>query len=138
MPLPRRTLFGAGLAATLAGCAGPSSPAKPVLVEPDASAPAPPPGAVAPASKAAPYAQPVTDVLTRYLKLTRDNPHHPGYAGAVALVAVGGRPTLHAAVGDAVRYRAGPVELPAARRVRMRPDAIFDLASLTKVYTAIL
>ncbi|HEU4346962.1 MAG TPA: serine hydrolase domain-containing protein, partial [Actinoplanes sp.] len=46
--------------------------------------------------------------------------------------------TLHAAVGDAVRYRAGPVELPAARRVRMRPDAIFDLASLTKVYTAIL
>ena len=41
-------------------------------------------------------------------------------------------------MGDAVRYKAGPVELPAAQRVKMRPDAIFDLASLTKVYTALL
>ena len=42
------------------------------------------------------------------------------------------------AVGDALRYRAGPVELPAAQRVKVRPDSIFDLASLTKVYTAML
>ena len=45
---------------------------------------------------------------------------------------------LRTAVGDAVRYKAGPVELPASQRVKMREDAIFDLASLTKVYTAIL
>jgi CubicO group peptidase (beta-lactamase class C family) len=87
---------------------------------------------------AAPYAEAVDDVLTKYLKPTRDNPRHPGYAGAVALVTVDGRTTLHTAVGHAVRYRAGPVELPAGRRVVMRRDAIFDLASITKVYTAVL
>lgn len=84
------------------------------------------------------YAKAVTAVLTKYLKPTPDNPAHPGYAGAVALVLVDGRPALTTAVGDAVRYKAGPVELPAGQRVKMHEDAIFDLASLTKVYTAIL
>jgi CubicO group peptidase (beta-lactamase class C family) len=91
-----------------------------------------------PATTNAPYAEAVDDVLTKYLKPTPDNPAHPGYAGAVALVMVGGRTMLRTAVGDAVRYKAGPVELPTSQRVRMRDDAIFDLASLTKVYTAIL
>jgi CubicO group peptidase (beta-lactamase class C family) len=85
-----------------------------------------------------PYAARVQNALTKYLKPTPDNPRHPGYAGAVALVMVDGRTTLHSAVGDAVRYRAGPVELAASKRVPMRPDSIFDLASLTKVYTALL
>ncbi|WP_433231725.1 serine hydrolase domain-containing protein [Micromonospora sp. CA-248260] len=49
-----------------------------------------------------------------------------------------GESTDHLAVGEALRYGAGPVLLPAAKRVAMRPDSIFDLASLTKVYTAIL
>ena len=56
----------------------------------------------------------------------------------LALVVEDGRTTVHTAVGHAVRYKAGPVELPAAQRVAMRTDSIFDLASLTKVYTAIL
>jgi CubicO group peptidase (beta-lactamase class C family) len=148
VPLSRRALLAAGLTATLAGCAH-RSPAKPVWAQPVASgSPVPPVASRLPVPPvvsrtpvpptAVPYARPVTDVLTRYLRPTQDNPRHPGYAGAVALVAVDGRTTLHTAVGDAVRYQAGPVELPAGRRVRMRPDAIFDLASLTKVYTAIL
>jgi CubicO group peptidase (beta-lactamase class C family) len=104
-----------------------------VTVAPSRSAPIP-----QPVTTNAPYAKAVTDVLTKYLKPTPDNPDHPGYAGAVALVMVGGRTVLRTAVGDAVRYRAGPVELPASQRVKMREDAIFDLASLTKVYTTIL
>ena len=55
-----------------------------------------------------------------------------------ALVTVDGRTTLHTAVGHALRYRAGPVELAAGKRVAMRADSIFDLASVTKVYTALL
>jgi CubicO group peptidase (beta-lactamase class C family) len=51
---------------------------------------------------------------------------------------VDGKVKAHVAVGDALRYNAGPAELPAAKRVAMRPDSVFDLASLTKVYTAIL
>ncbi|MFI7545895.1 serine hydrolase domain-containing protein [Actinoplanes sp. NPDC049599] len=84
------------------------------------------------------YAARVQNALTKYLKPTPDNPRHPGYAGAVALVVADGQTTLHAAVGHALRYKAGPVELAAAKRVPMRPDSIFDLASLTKVYTALL
>jgi serine-type D-Ala-D-Ala carboxypeptidase len=150
--LPRRAVLGAGLAAaaaTLPGCgreqrraiwADPvagdvAAPAGPLDAAPSTSATAPP--AAAPAGTA-PYAKPVTDTLTKYLAPTRDNPRHPGYAGAVALVMVDNRTTLLTAVGDAVRYRAGPVELAAGKRVAMRTDAIFDLASLTKVYTAIL
>ncbi|WP_232323868.1 serine hydrolase domain-containing protein [Catenuloplanes japonicus] len=49
-----------------------------------------------------------------------------------------GLPLASATVGDALRYRAGPVELPAADREAMRADSILDLASITKVYTAIL
>jgi serine-type D-Ala-D-Ala carboxypeptidase len=93
---------------------------------------------VKPAAAVPAYAAQVNKTLTKYLKPTSDNPKHPGYAGAVALVQVNGKPTLHTAVGHALRYKAGPVELPASQRVAMRTDSIFDLASLTKVYTAIL
>ncbi|MFZ0267990.1 serine hydrolase domain-containing protein, partial [Caulobacter sp.] len=97
-----------------------------------------PPLPTAAATKAPPYAARVQNVLTKYLKPTPENPKHPGYAGAVALVMVDGKTTLHTAVGHALRYKAGPVELPAAQRVAAKPNSIFDLASLTKVYTAIL
>jgi CubicO group peptidase (beta-lactamase class C family) len=146
--LSRRTLLGAaGLStAALAGCG--RSAAAPVWAQPSAApvattpaaraaAPGAPP-APAPLTKAPPYAARVQNVLTKYLKPTPDNPGHPGYAGAVALVMVDGKTTLHTAVGHALRYKAGPVELPTSRRVAAKPDSIFDLASLTKVYTALL
>jgi CubicO group peptidase (beta-lactamase class C family) len=56
----------------------------------------------------------------------------------VALATVGGQVILRTAVGHALRYAAGPEELPAAERVAMRPDSVFDIASITKVYTAVL
>jgi CubicO group peptidase (beta-lactamase class C family) len=152
--LPRRALLGAGVAATaavLGGCAGKAAPVwtEPVAdagaAEPSARATGPRGGtAVRPGTTAVPrtarpaYAIDVSAILTRYLKPTPDNPRHPGYAGAVAQVTVGGTGTLQQAVGDALRYQAGPVELAPGKRVPMRVDSIFDLASLTKVYTAIL
>lgn len=148
MSLPRRLLLGAGLgagAAALAGC-GPSSRSAARWVAPAGSA-APSPAepssdAPTPASTAASgkpgYAADVTAVLHKYLRPTKDNPGHPGYAGAVAVVLEGGATRLEVAAGDAVRYAAGPVELPESKRVPMRTDAIFDLASITKVFTALM
>jgi CubicO group peptidase (beta-lactamase class C family) len=154
--LARRTVLGTGLAATaaaLTGCGRPSStPTGALWAEPAASSrPLVGDGgsssrAVQPANTTppvqtagrAPYAAQVTATLTKYLKPTKDNPKHPGYAGAVALVMQDSQIQLTTAVGDALRYAAGPVELAAAKRVAMRTDSIFDLASLTKVYTAIL
>jgi CubicO group peptidase (beta-lactamase class C family) len=149
--LSRRALLGSGIAGTaavLTGCghdatrSGPMGVIEPVAGEQAATSStvgAAQPRAAAPVASTTPAAAGmVKAVLTKYLKPTPDNPHHPGYAGAVALVLQDGRPKLTATVGYALRYRAGPVDLPTAKRVAMRADSIFDLASLTKVYTAIL
>ncbi|WP_328468221.1 beta-lactamase family protein [Actinoplanes sp. NBC_00393] len=133
MPITRRGVLGAGAAAalTLTGCGDRAR-----FVSPAAPSPSPsgsPPAAPEPFDPA-----PLRKVLTKYLKPTKANPRHPTYAGAVALVTVNGKVTAKVAVGHALRYGAGAVELPAARRVAMRADSIFDLASLTKIYTAIL
>ncbi len=141
-------MLGAGLAtaaAVLTGCgrgkAGAGGPtwAEPAHPSAAGNEPAQPSAAGrTPKAGGSDDAAKVAAILTRYLKPTADNPRHPGYAGAVALVLQDGRTRLTATVGDALRYRAGPVDLPARERVAMRPDSIFDLASLTKVYTAIL
>jgi CubicO group peptidase (beta-lactamase class C family) len=142
----RRTALGAGLAAATAGLAGCGPQPSPLWASPEETS-APPTGTPAPHRSSAPASSPpastagesrLTADLERFLKPTKENPKHPTYAGAVAVVMVDGKVTAEVAVGHAVRYSAGPVELPAARRVPMRPDSIFDLASLTKVYTAIL
>jgi CubicO group peptidase (beta-lactamase class C family) len=141
-PIHRRTLLRTGAvvaggvaAGALAACSRPTDPPKPParLVSPPSTASASPPARPAPA-----YGAALTATLTRYLAPTPENPKHPTYAGAVALVLVNGEPTAQIAVGDALRYRAGPIELPPGQRVAMRADSVFDLASITKVYTAIL
>ncbi|BCL12521.1 serine hydrolase domain-containing protein [Micromonospora sagamiensis] len=83
--------------------------------------------------------------LAAYLQPTPDHPGHPTYAGAVVLAAKDGVIVQHAAVGTAVRYAAvGPapglvgVELPADQQIPMRPDTIFDMASVSKLFTAIV
>ncbi|MEU7875617.1 serine hydrolase domain-containing protein [Dactylosporangium sp. NPDC049140] len=158
----RRAILGGGLAASvaaLAGCGG--DPAPPAGADPSGSASGVPADAAAAEPVAAdgvaglsasgspgaavsgqvlsaPYSGKLVDTLKHYLVPTTDNPKHPGYAGAVVLVNVGGKVTTLAAVGDALRYGAGPVELAAKSRVAMRPDSIFDVASVTKVFTTIL
>jgi CubicO group peptidase (beta-lactamase class C family) len=71
------------------------------------------------------------------------SPRHPWCAGAVVLAGRGRVVALHEAVGWAVRFAAYDehadrgVELPERDRVPMRPDTVFDLASLTKLFTAV-
>ncbi|MDQ4085674.1 MAG: serine hydrolase [Actinomycetota bacterium] len=74
------------------------------------------------------------DTLRAYLQ---PSPTRPMYAGAVALAARHGVVAVHDAAGHAVRYADADTELPPEQRVPMRRDTIFDLASLTKTFTAI-
>jgi CubicO group peptidase (beta-lactamase class C family) len=83
--------------------------------------------------------------LEKYLSPTPDHPDHPTYAGAVALAAKDGVVVQRTAVGKAVRYSAvGPppdragVELPASEQIPARTDTIFDLASLSKLFTVVV
>ncbi|MFC4035210.1 serine hydrolase domain-containing protein [Streptomyces polygonati] len=79
--------------------------------------------------------------LTAYL---RPAPEHPWCAGAVVLAGRGRVVALHEAIGWAVRYAGYEertergVELPRATWVKMRPDTVVDLASLTKLFTAVV
>ncbi|WP_282693813.1 serine hydrolase domain-containing protein [Streptomyces sp. CC208A] len=72
------------------------------------------------------------------------SPVHPWCAGAVVLAGRGGTVALHRAVGWAVRWAAYDEEsdtavgLPPELRVPMTPDTVFDLASLTKLFTSLL
>lgn len=71
-------------------------------------------------------------------------PGHPWCSGAVVLAGRGHAVVLHEAIGWAVRHRSYDehtgrgVELPQERRVPMLPGAVFDLASLTKLFTAVV
>ncbi|MBT2459461.1 serine hydrolase [Streptomyces sp. ISL-86] len=83
----------------------------------------------------------VADEARRFLG---PSPERPYYAGAVVLAGRGRTVALHRAMGDAVRYadydgRTDRVrEFPAAERIPMAEDTVFDLASLTKLFTSIL
>ncbi|OKK03944.1 serine hydrolase [Streptomyces sp. CB03234] len=72
------------------------------------------------------------------------SPKHPWYAGAVLLAGRGGTVALHRAIGHAVRYAAYDektdtgVELPPERQIAMAEDTVFDLASVSKLFTAVL
>jgi len=72
------------------------------------------------------------------------SPTHPWYAGAVLLAGRGGTVALHRPIGKAVRYAAydektdTAVEFPAERQIAMTRDTVFDLASLSKLFTSVL
>lgn len=80
-------------------------------------------------------------VAESYLRPTPDHPDHPTYAGATVLAARHGVVVSRFAVGDAVRYTAGPAgiaELPPGERVPARTDTLWDLASISKLFTTIV
>src|SRR6266508_2679540 len=132
--LPRRAVLGA---LALAGVGTAVS----VAVRPrPARAPAPlfTPGRVLRSQPRKEYAQKLAAEVARYLAPTPDHPRHPWYPGAVVLTALRGDILAHEAVGEAVRYGPGAVELPAALRVPAATDTIYDLASLTKLFTTVL
>lgn len=65
-------------------------------------------------------------------------PAVPLYAGAVSLVAHDGTVVSHEAAGYAVRYADGArTELSEDQKVPMRTDAIFDISSVSKLFTSI-
>ncbi|MCW8376506.1 serine hydrolase [Streptomyces justiciae] len=72
------------------------------------------------------------------------SPKHPWYAGAVLLAGRGGTVALHRPIGTAVRYSAYDektdtgVEFPPADQIPMAEDTVFDLASVSKLFTSIL
>lgn len=73
-----------------------------------------------------------------------DSPKHPWYAGAVLLAGRGGTVALHRPIGKAVRYAAYDektdtgVEFPADQQIPMAEDTVFDLASISKLFTSLL
>lgn len=63
---------------------------------------------------------------------------HPHFSGAVGLLAHDGVVVDRYAVGGALRYAdAQGTELPADQQVPMRNDTIFDMASISKLFTSI-
>jgi CubicO group peptidase (beta-lactamase class C family) len=84
------------------------------------------------------YAERLAAELRRYLAPTADHPDHPAFAGAVVLTAADGVVLAHEAIGEAVRYGARGALLPVGRRVPARIDTLYDLASVTKIFTAVV
>jgi CubicO group peptidase (beta-lactamase class C family) len=84
---------------------------------------------------------PIAAALDKITGWTRPDPAtgHPLFSGAVALMAHNGVVVSRTATGAAVRYAdAAGTELPAEAQVPMRPDTIFDMASVTKLFTSIV
>jgi CubicO group peptidase (beta-lactamase class C family) len=81
------------------------------------------------------YVNKIADDIASFLE---PSPTHPQYAGAVALAAHDGVIVAHDAVGYALRYADDkPTPLPRDQWIPMRTDTIFDVASMTKLFTAI-
>ncbi|ANH90196.1 serine hydrolase [Streptomyces sp. SAT1] len=72
------------------------------------------------------------------------SPAHPWYAGAVLLAGRGSTVALHEPIGMAVRYASydektdTAVEFPPEQQHPTTRDTVFDLASLSKLFTSIL
>ena len=63
----------------------------------------------------------------------------PLYAGAVTLLGHDGKIVTRTAAGLALKYADGQgTELPADQQIPMRTDTIFDLASVSKLFTSIV
>ncbi|GHF03374.1 hypothetical protein GCM10017786_41370 [Amycolatopsis deserti] len=63
---------------------------------------------------------------------------HPHFAGAVGILAHDGVIVDETVAGGALRYAdAAGAELPPAQQVPMRADTIFDMASITKLFTSL-
>ncbi|MFJ9865660.1 serine hydrolase [Streptomyces sp. NPDC101165] len=72
------------------------------------------------------------------------SPKHPWYAGAVLLAGRGATVALHQPIGMAVRYTGYDdktdtgIEFPADQQIPMSEDTVFDLASVSKLFTSLL
>lgn len=89
-------------------------------------------------------AEPLERLVSDAERFLEPSPAHPWYAGAVLLAGRGDTVALHRAIGSAVRYSAYDettdtgVEFPADRQIATAGDTVFDLASVSKLFTSIL
>ena len=85
-------------------------------------------------------AKPIDDALARIAGWEEPSgTTHPLYAGAVTLLGYDGHVVAREASGYALRYADGAgTELPRDQWVPMRDDTIFDMASVSKLFTSIL
>jgi serine-type D-Ala-D-Ala carboxypeptidase len=84
---------------------------------------------------------PIDEALRRVAAWTQPDPAtgHPLFSGAVTLLAHDGTVVARQASGYALRYAdAAGTELPEDQRIPMRTDTVFDLASLSKLFTSIV
>jgi CubicO group peptidase (beta-lactamase class C family) len=87
---------------------------------------------------------PLRQLVTDAEAFLRPSPKHPWYAGAVLLAGRGGTVALHQPIGKAVRYAEYDaatdtgVEFPPEQQIDMAEDTVFDLASVSKLFTSIL
>ncbi|HEV7649403.1 MAG TPA: serine hydrolase [Actinophytocola sp.] len=84
---------------------------------------------------------PVDAAVDRIDGWTRADPAtgHPLFSGAVSLLAHDGVVVKRATAGYALRYAdAAGTELPDADKVAMRTNTIFDMASVSKLFTSII
>ncbi|MEV5199246.1 serine hydrolase [Streptomyces sp. NPDC053720] len=97
-----------------------------------------------PAERAGLLQEPLDQLVTDAEKFLSASPKHPWYAGAVLLAGRGGTVALHRPIGKAVRYAAYDeksdtgVEFPPDQQIPMAEDTVFDLASVSKLFTSIL
>lgn len=88
--------------------------------------------------------EPLDQLVADAEQYLADSPKHPWYAGAVLLAGRGGTVALHRPIGKAVRYAAydektdSGVEFPADQQIAMAEDTVFDLASVSKLFTSML
>lgn len=96
------------------------------------------------AARAGLLSEPLEELVADAEKYLAASPAHPWYAGAVLLAGRGGTVALHRPIGKAVRYSAYDektdtgVEFPADEQIAMAEDTVFDLASVSKLFTSIL
>lgn len=96
------------------------------------------------AARAGLLPEPLDQLVTEAERYLAASPKHPWYAGAVLLAGRGGTVALHRPIGKAVRYAAYDettdtgVEFPADQQIPMAEDTVFDLASVSKLFTSIL
>ncbi|HEX9337804.1 MAG TPA: serine hydrolase domain-containing protein, partial [Pseudonocardiaceae bacterium] len=84
---------------------------------------------------------PIDAALAQVNGWTQDNPAtgHPMYSGQVTLLAHDGIVVAKDAAGGALRYADQQGDpLPAAQQIPIRTNTIFDLASLSKLFTCIV
>ncbi|RCW40206.1 CubicO group peptidase (beta-lactamase class C family) [Halopolyspora algeriensis] len=84
--------------------------------------------------------EPIDTAMNRLGAWTEGAPgrEHPMYAGAVSLIAHEGAVVGFDAAGYELRYADGTgTELPAGKQERARTGTIFDIASMTKLFTSI-